>query len=103
MLYRQYLNHVSADAIDKHIIGRDDRLPRVGHAPGAVHMGVIGQTFGHMGEQVRMAQRGSRIAVGNIVDDVADVLSRLLAPDNVRHQARLACLASMIARNSAMT
>ena len=35
-----------ADAIDEDVIGMDDRLPRAGHATGAVDQRVIGQAFG---------------------------------------------------------
>lgn len=99
----QDFDRFGADPVDENIVGRDDRFARVGNAPAAVHMGMIDQLFGDMGEQVGQAQRSRRITIRNIVDDSAYVLPRSLAPDDVRHQPRWAFLASMIARNSVIT
>lgn len=99
----QYLYGFDADAIDEHIVGGDDCLARIGSAPGAVHIGMIGQTFGGIFEQFGQAKGGGGIAVGNIAHDPARILPRLRAPSDVGHQACLAFLASMIARSSAMT
>lgn len=103
MLDVQDFDRFDTDPIDEDIVGRDDRFARVGNTPGAVHMGMIDQLFCDMGEQVGQAQRGRRIAISNIVDDSAYVLPRSLAPDDVWHQPCRAFLASMIARNSAIT
>lgn len=94
---------VDAHPIDKDIVGGDDRFAGVGYAPGPVHVGMVGQPLGHIGEQVGMAQRGGWIAVSDIVDDLSHVFPRLLTPDDMRHQPCPVFLASMIARNSAIT
>ena len=94
---------VERDAIDHDIVGRDNRFACAGTAAGAVHMGMVDQPFGGLLEQLGKAQCCRRVAVGNIVENIASVLSRLGAPDDVRHQKRFAALASMSARSSAMT
>lgn len=48
VLDRQYLDGLCANRINEDVVGRDDRFPRVGRAPGAVHIGVIGQSLGSM-------------------------------------------------------
>lgn len=89
--------------VNQKIIGCDDCFARVSYPAGAVHIGVIGQLFGGLLEKIGEAERGRSITVRNIVENIARVLPRLRAPDDMRHQARLAALASISARSSAMT
>lgn len=49
--------------IDQDVIGRDDRFAGVGYAAGAIHFGMVGQAFGHMREQIGVAQRGGWVAI----------------------------------------
>ena len=99
----QYLYDVCAYAVDEHIVRGDDRLARVGDAPGAVHIGMVGQSLGGIFEKIGEASGSSGIAIGDIFDDPAHIVSRFRAPDDVRHYAWRAFLASMMARNSAIT
>ena len=99
----QYLYDFGADAIDEHIVGGDNRFARIGNAPGPVHIGMIGQSFGNIFDQFSEPSGSGGIAIGNIVDDLAHVFARLRTPDDVRHYAWRAFFAAMIARSSAMT
>lgn len=98
----QHFHDVTGDAVDEDIVGGDDGFPRVGHAPGTVHEGKVGQPLGIMFEQVGEADGGGGIAVRYIVDDLGGFLAPLGAR-RVRHQPRPVFLASMIARSSAIT
>jgi hypothetical protein len=79
----------------------DDRLARSGDATGAIHIGVVRQAIRRVGYGLAEPFGGVRSARGDIVDEVAKVLTRLGAPDQREHQGRL-CL-PMIVRISAMT
>lgn len=99
----QYFYDFGAYAVNEHIVRGDDRLARIGDAPGTVHIGMIGEALGGIFEQIGKASGSGGIAIRNIVDDAVGIFERLRAPDDVRHQACLAFLASIIARSFAMT
>lgn len=103
MFDRDDFDGVCADPIDEDVIGRDDRFACVRDAPGTMHIGMIDQSLGRLCEQIGVAEGGGRIAVGEIGDDFAHVFPRFRAPDDLRHQARLAFLPSMMACSSAIT
>lgn len=103
VLDSQHFYDVGSNTVDEHIVGSDDRFVRIGNAPGPVHIGMIGQSFGRIFDQFSEPSGCGGIAIRNIVDDLARFLACLRTPDDVRHYAWLDFLAAMIAHSSAMT
>lgn len=70
-----------AYAIDKDVVGVNDRLARAGYATGAVDQRVIGEAFGGVLDRRADAVGGGGVAIGDVADDLVQVVPSLGTPD----------------------